>query len=44
MPNERARGETAGLARRIGDYVNHDHVFVRFLALWLLCVTLFTAA
>lgn len=31
-------------SRRLGDLVNHDHVAVRFLALWSLCFGLFLAA
>ena len=37
-----ARSES--LRRRLGDFVNNDHVGVRFLALWTLCFVLFLVA
>lgn len=31
-------------SRRLGDWINHEHVVVRFVALWTLCFGLFLAA
>ncbi|MFB6353576.1 MAG: hypothetical protein ABEJ92_05765 [Halobacteriales archaeon] len=35
---------SSGAAKRLGDLINHDHVIVRFVALWTLCFGLFLAA
>jgi hypothetical protein len=32
------------VSRRIGRYVNHDHVLVRFVSLWVVVASVFTAA
>jgi hypothetical protein len=44
MPDAAERTPSTRLARRLGDYTNHDSVAIRFLALWTLCFALFLAA
>ncbi|KPN29208.1 hypothetical protein SY89_03442 [Halolamina pelagica] len=44
MAPEHATGPVGRLATRLGRYINHDDVFVRFVALWLVVAGVFTTA
>lgn len=44
MPEKRRAPIATRASRRLGGWINHDHVAVRFLALWTLCFGLFLAA
>jgi hypothetical protein len=37
-------GDRSTLPARVGHYVNHDRVFVRFVALWLVVATVFSVS
>jgi len=42
--NERAVDTISRLSKRVGNYVNHDNVLIRFVSLWAIVATLFTVA
>jgi len=42
VPN--STGAIGRVSKRIGRYVNHDDVLVRFVSLWLVVASVFTAA
>jgi len=44
MTASNATGPIDGVSKRIGWYVNHDDVLVRFVSLWVVVASVFTAA
>jgi hypothetical protein len=44
MAASNASGPTGRVSNRIGWYVNHDDVLVRFVSLWVVVASVFTAA
>ncbi|MDS0222285.1 hypothetical protein NDI54_13095 [Haloarcula sp. S1AR25-5A] len=44
MAASNATGAIGRVSRRIGRYVNHDDVLVRFVSLWVVVASVFTAA
>ncbi|WP_115864250.1 hypothetical protein [Halorussus litoreus] len=44
MVTSKAIGPVGRISERIGRYVNHDDVLVRFVSLWLVVASVFTAA
>ncbi|MFD1600291.1 hypothetical protein [Halobellus rarus] len=44
MVASNAAGPIRRVSKRIGRYINHDDVFVRFVSLWVVVASVFTAA
>ena len=44
MAASNATGLVGRISKRLGRYVNHDDVFVRFISLWVVVASVFTAA
>jgi hypothetical protein len=44
MAASNATGPISRVSKRIGRYVNHDDVLVRFVSLWIVVASVFTAA
>jgi hypothetical protein len=44
MAASNATGLVGLVSKRLGWYVNHDDVLVRFLSLWIVVASVFTAA
>ncbi|MEA5389267.1 hypothetical protein VB779_21145 [Haloarculaceae archaeon H-GB11] len=44
MAASNATGLVGLVSKRIGRYVNHDDVLVRFVSLWVVVASVFTAA
>ena len=44
MATSNATGLIGRFSKQVGRYVNHDDVFVRFISLWAVVASVFTAA